>query len=210
VEQPNKASILRINDGGSVLQRKQVWLDALPCKGIFVVALLILITALPGCYISSENRIPKPVDTTFTGSYVQVSFRGKSMTSKGCSWPGTTGTQTVEIDNPYSVVGSAKPTFTEIGVGDLWQVYGFTCSIPVNGAGIGTYKLWDYSPGMYGVVGNFMFKNNPAYYGIDILISTVTFVHYDTDYVSGSFSLRLIRISDGQTDSCTGNFKLFE
>ena len=192
------------------MPRKQASRDALPCKGFYVVALLMLIIVMPGCYLPGENQILKPVDTTFTGSYVQVMFRGKSMTSKGCSWPGTTGIQTVEIDNPYSVIGSAKPTFTEIGVSDLWHVYGFTCSIPVNGAGVGTYKLWDFSPGLYGVVGNFTFKNNPAYYGIDTLISTVTFVHYDTDYVSGSFSLRLIRVSDGQADSCSGTFKLFE
>lgn len=158
-------------------------------KRLVTIALILLV--LSGCSKSSSSSASSTSDTTFNGSYINLTYSGKTVTVKGLSIPKlayTTAMSSTLYTGFYQIAGS-----------DPWNIYGLklaSLEVQYTGTGTGTFPVYKTSVSSFEVSGQFYSDT----------AGTVSITHSGTDYLEGSYSITLY--GTGTPIPATGNFKI--
>ena len=162
-----------------------------------IIPFIAGIMAITSCSThSGSGSTTVTPDTTFNGSYFQITYNGSTKDEKDAA-----------ITSPYVhiVILSTSTVATDsiytIAIADIGGIYGlhnsgFSFKYP--GTGTGTFSMWK-SPT------NFLLQSNPEQMYYDT-IGNVTVTYSGPDYIQGTFSNTLN--ANGFTYPATGSFKI--
>jgi hypothetical protein len=157
-----------------------------------LITIAISLLTLAACTkTSSSSSSSSSSDTTFTGSYINLTYSGKTVTVKGLSIP--------KLAYSTALSSTLYTGFYQIGGSDPWNIYGLklvTLHVQYSGSGTGTFPVYNTPVPSIEVNGQ-MYSDTTG---------TVTISHSGTDYLEGSYSISLY--GTGTPIPATGAFKI--
>ena len=185
-------------------------------KQIFIAVCLLTITACTKKSSTTPSSTSSSGDSTFNGSYFQLSVNGKSFYEKDVVYKpdGAHLVTITETDNPNALILSAPGSFTNdtvnmitLIVQDNFNIYGLTLTSYIYAIGNGTGNY--YIPNGYAIGGGLsMIEQANPLVGYSDTSGTVNVTHNGSDYISGTINANLYS-STGFSYPATGSFKIY-
>ena len=157
-----------------------------------LITIVVCLLTVAACTKKSSSSSPgSSSDTTFTGSYINLNYSGKTVTVKGLAIP--------KLAYITSLSSTLYTGFYQIAGSDPCNIYGLklvALNVQYSGSGTGMFPIYN-SPIPSIEVNGQMYSDT---------VGTVTIAHSGTDYLEGSYSITMY--GTGTPIPATGSFKI--